>query len=157
MLSTRRHPPHLVWAGANNKGRMILFVSVVFFVVLVVVSAVRAETNTYPPRSVPSWLDTGSNAWMLTAATLVGLMSLPGLALFYGGLAKKRFVVNTLFMIFYAYASVLLVWLLFGYNFGFGPAGLKIGDYGILGLPTPALDGGFMALQIAVGPAQVPY
>jgi len=157
MLSTRRHPPHLVWAGANNKGRMTLFVSVVFFVVLVVVSAVRAETNTYPPRSVPSWLDTGSNAWMLTAATLVGLMSLPGLALFYGGLAKKRFVVNTLFMIFYAYASVLLVWLLFGYNFGFGPAGLKIGDYGILGLPTPALDGGFMASQIAVGPTGVNY
>src|SRR5712692_2192420 len=112
--------------------------------------------NTYPAPSVPPWLDTGSNAWMLTAATLVGLMSLPGLALFYGGLAKKRFVLNTFFMIFYAYASVLLVWLLFGYNFGFGPAGVKIGNYGILGVPTPTLDGGFMASPAAIGPGGTP-
>ncbi len=84
-------------------------------------------------------------------------MSLPGLAIFYGGLAKKRFVLNTLFMTFYAYASVLLVWLLFGYNFGFGPAGLKIGNYGILGIPTPALDASFMGSQAAIGPAQLLY
>jgi Amt family ammonium transporter len=116
-----------------------------------------SNLNTYPAPAVPSWLDTGSNAWMLTAATLVGLMSLPGLALFYGGLAKKRFIVNTLFMIFYAYASVLIVWLLFGYNLGFGPAGVKIGDYGILGMPTPTLDAGFMASQTAIGPSQVKF
>ena len=113
--------------------------------------------NTYPPPSVPPWLDTGSNAWMLTAATLVGLMSLPGLAIFYGGLAKKRFVLNTVFMIFYAYAAVLVVWLLFGYNLGFGPAGLKIGNYGILGVPTPALDPAAMASQATVGPGGVTY
>ena len=111
-----------------------------------------SNLNTYPAPAVPSWLDTGSNAWMLTAATLVGLMSLPGLALFYGGLAKKRFIVNTLFMIFYAYASVLIVWLLFGYNLGFGPAGVKIGNYGILGQPTPTLDAGFMSSQATIGP-----
>src|SRR6266849_8188737 len=112
--------------------------------------------NTYPPPSVPPWLDTGSNAWMLTAATLVGLMSLPGLAIFYGGLAKKRFILNTLFMIFYAYASVLIVWLLFGYNLGFGPAGVKIGNYGILGMPTPTLDAGFMSSQATIGPTGFP-
>jgi len=92
---------------------------------------------------------------MLTAATLVGLMSLPGLAIFYGGLAKKRFVLNTVFMIFYAYAAVLVVWLLFGYNLGFGPAGLKIGNYGILGVPTPALNPAAMASQATVGPGGV--
>ena len=112
-----------------------------------------SNLNTYPAPAVPSWLDTGSNAWMLTAATLVGLMSLPGLAIFYGGLAKKRFILNTLFMIFYAYAAVLIVWLLFGYNLGFGPAGLKIGNYGILGMPTPTLDAGFMASQATIGPS----
>src|SRR5713101_7236792 len=112
--------------------------------------------NSYPPPSVPPWLDTGSNAWMLTAATLVGLMSLPGLAIFYGGLAKKRFVLNTVFMIFYAYAAVLVVWLLFGYNLGFGPAGVKIGNYGILGMPTPTLDAGFMSSQATIGPAGFP-
>lgn len=140
-----------------SKKRMVLLVFIALFVAVDLVLVARAAVNTYPGPAVPSWLDTGSNAWMLTAATLVGLMSLPGLALFYGGLAKKRFVVNTLFMIFYAYASVLLVWLLFGYNFGFGPAGLKIGDLGILGRPTPALDGGFLASQIAVGPMGTNY
>ncbi|OLE74598.1 ammonium transporter [archaeon 13_1_20CM_2_54_9] len=139
-------------------------VSVAFLVVVWSILAVRAATyqppsnlDKYPASSIPPWLDTGSNAWMLTAATLVGLMSLPGLAIFYGGLAKKRFILNTLFMIFYAYASVLLVWLLFGYNFGFGKPGVKIGDYGILGIPTPALDASFLGSQAAIGPAQVSY
>src|SRR2546428_4399868 len=113
--------------------------------------------NTYPAPAVQSWRATGSKAWMLAAATLVGLMSLRGLAIFYGGLAKKRFILNTLFMIFYAYAAVLVVWLLFGYNLGFGPAGLKIGNYGILGVPTPALDPTEMASQTTVGPGGVTY
>src|SRR3989475_1051557 len=116
-----------------------------------------SNLNTYPAPAVPAWLDPGSNAWMLTAAPLVGIMSLPGLAIFYGGLAKKRFILNTLFMIFYAYAAVLVVWLLFGYNLGFGPAGLKIGNYGILGVPTPALDPTAMASQTTVGPGGVTY
>lgn len=84
-------------------------------------------------------------------------MSLPGLAIFYAGLAKKRFVVNTLLMIFYAYAVVLVIWLLGGYNFGFGPAGLSIGKYGILGVPTPATAGVFEGSQAVVGPLNAAY
>src|SRR3989442_13718215 len=96
-----------------------------------------------PPVSVPQWFDSARNAWMLTAATVVGLMSLAGLALYYAGQAKKRFSLNTLFMVFYAYAAVLVVWLVGGYNLGFGPAGWKIGSYGILGIPFPTLSAGF--------------
>jgi ammonium transporter, Amt family len=92
---------------------------------------------------------------MLTAATLVGLMSLPGLALYYAGQAKKRFSVNTLFMVFYAYAAVLVIWLIAGYNFGFGPAGWKIGSLGILGTPFPSLSAAFEGAQALIGPAQV--
>ena len=114
-----------------------------------------ANLNSFPAPAVPSWLDTGSNAWMLTAATLVGLQSLPGLAIFYGGLAKKKYVVNTLLMVFYAFASVLIVWLFLGYNFGFGPAGLKIDGYGILGTPFSAMGGLFEGSQAVVGPAAV--
>jgi Amt family ammonium transporter len=114
-----------------------------------------ANLNSFPAAAVPPWLDTGSNAWMLTAATLVGLQSLPGLAVFYGGLAKKRFVVNTLLMIFYAFAAVMVVWLVAGYNLGFGPAGLSIGKFGILGTLNPALLGGFEGSQAVVGPGAV--
>ena len=164
MPSSGKVASRLGWTPLSSKRRLVLLVSVAFFLVVWSILAVHAATyqpppnlKTYPAPSVPPWLDTGSNAWMLTAATLVGLMSLPGLALFYGGLAKKRFVLNTFFMIFYAYASVLLVWLLFGYNFGFGPAGLKIGNYGILGIPTPALDAASLGSQAAIGPTQTLY
>ena len=42
----------------------------------------------------PSWLNAGDNAWQMTAATFVGLMSLPGLAVLYGGVMQKRWSVN---------------------------------------------------------------
>lgn len=162
MVSRGKVPPR-TWTLPFNKNRTVLLVLLSFLAGVGLVLTARAtyqpppNLNTYPTSSVPQWLDTGSNAWMLTAATLVGVMSLPGLAIFYGGLAKKRFVLNTLFMIFYAYASVLIVWLLFGYNFGFGPAGLKIGTYGILGMPTPTLDGTYMGSQALIGPSRFPY
>jgi Amt family ammonium transporter len=47
-------------------------------------------------------LDTGDTAWMLTATALVMLMSLPGLAIFYGGLAKAKDTLNTIAMVFTA-------------------------------------------------------
>jgi len=156
MASTRGGQQNLPrWLKFQFAGICVVLTAVIATIVLA--QPVWANLNTYPTPSVPPWLDTGSNAWMLTAATLVGLMSLPGLAIFYGGLAKKRFVLNTVFMIFYAYAAVLVVWLLFGYNLGFGPAGLKIGNYGILGVPTPALDPAAMASQATVGPGGVTY
>lgn len=107
----------------------------------------------YPPASVPSWLDTGSNSWMLTAATLVGLQSLPGLVIFYGGLSKKRFQVNTMMMVFYAFAAVLVTFMLAGYQFGFGTGiGLSIDGYAIFGIPSLALSGAFSASQAVIGP-----
>jgi Amt family ammonium transporter len=69
----------------------------------------------------PKWLDTGDNAWQLAAATFVGLQSIPGLAVLYGGIVKKKWAINSAFMCFYAFASVLIVWILFDYNLAFGP------------------------------------
>ena len=125
-------------------------------------SAVRAQTNStssYPSPAVPPWLNTGSNAWMLTAATLVGLMSIPGLAIYYSGLTRKKFALNTLMMTFYGFAAVMVVWVLAGYDLGFGAASISIGykgvSYGIigtLGSVAPGLTEGSRAL---VGPLQV--
>jgi ammonium transporter, Amt family len=70
--------------------------------------------------SDPSWLNTGDNSWQLTAATFVGLMSVPGLALLFGGLVPKKWVVNTMFMAFSGFAAVLVVWVLWAYKMGFG-------------------------------------
>ena len=65
-------------------------------------------------------LDTGNNAWQLTAATLVGLMSVPGLVVLYGGVMQKRWSVNSMMMAFVAFAIVLILWVLFAFKMGFG-------------------------------------
>ena len=88
-------------------------------------TAVHLAANTctataLPAACQPSWLDTGSNSWQLTAATFVGLMSVPGLAVLYGGLVPKKWVVNTMFMAFSGFSAVLIVWVLWAYKMGFG-------------------------------------
>ena len=49
-------------------------------------------------------------------------MSLPALAVLYGGLVQRKWVVNTMLMCFSGFSAVLVVWVLWGYNLGFGPA-----------------------------------
>jgi Amt family ammonium transporter len=68
------------------------------------------------------WLDPGDNTWQLVAATLVGLMSIPGLAVLYAGLVQKKWAVNTMLMAFAGFSVVLIVWVLWGFNMGFGHA-----------------------------------
>lgn len=75
-------------------------------------------------------LDTGDTAWMLIATALVMLMSLPGLAIFYGGLAKAKDALNTIAMVFTAYAIASVVWVIYGYTLAFGT---DIG--GVIGSP----------------------
>ena len=57
------------------------------------------------------WLSEGANSWQLTAATLVGLMSIPGLVVLYGGVMQKRWSVNSMMMAFVAFAIVLILWV----------------------------------------------
>src|SRR6201985_3881085 len=68
----------------------------------------------------PKWLDSGNNACQLAAATCVVLQSIPGLAVLYAGYVKQKWAINSAFMCFYAFASVLVVWVLFDYNMAFG-------------------------------------
>src|SRR5260370_16785956 len=84
----------------------------------------------------PNWLNSGDTAWQLTAATLVGLQSVPGLAILYAGLMKRKWALNSALMVLYAFAMSLLVWTLWGYNMSFGnSAGLFGQD--IIGKPWP--------------------
>jgi Amt family ammonium transporter len=94
------------------------------------------------PIPDPTYLSAGDNAWQLTAATLVGLMSVPGLAVLYGGLAKRKFAVNSAMMVLYAFAAVLIVWVLWGYQMSFGnPLNLGSGLFsGLVGAPRPVLS-----------------
>ncbi len=51
----------------------------------------------------PEWLNSGNNAWQLAAATFVGLQSIPGLTILYGGIVKKKWAINSAFMSMYAF------------------------------------------------------
>jgi ammonium transporter, Amt family len=68
----------------------------------------------------PSWLNPADNTWQITAATLVGLMSIPGLAVLYASLVQKKWAVNVLAMMFAGFSLVLVAWVLWEYKMGFG-------------------------------------
>lgn len=86
--------------------------------------------------TAPEWLDTGDNAWQLTAATLVGLQSIPGLMILYAGIVKTKWAINSAFMAFYAFAMVLVVWVVYGYEMSFGGEMIP----GLVGIPKPVLS-----------------
>ncbi len=65
-------------------------------------------------------LDTGNTAWMLTASALVVFMTVPGLALFYGGLDRTKSTLNTIAMSLVAFCIVTLTWLIVGYSIAYG-------------------------------------
>jgi len=79
------------------------------------------------------WLSEGANSWQMTAATLVGLMSIPGLVVLYGGVMQKRWSVNSMMMAFVAFAIVLVLWVLVGFKMGFGEPVHAISDSGFFG------------------------
>ncbi len=74
-------------------------------------------------------LNSGDTSWMLTSTALVLLMTIPGLALFYGGLVGKKNVVSTISQSFMITCVVTLMWFICGYSLTFGEGNLFIGDF----------------------------
>jgi Amt family ammonium transporter len=79
-------------------------------------------------------LNTGDTAWILISTALVMIMTLPGLALFYGGMSKKKNVLNTIFLSLIGFSIACVIWVCYGYQFAFGNT---IG--GFIGIPTNLL------------------
>jgi len=82
-------------------------------------------------------LNSGDTAWMLVSTALVMLMTVPGVALFYGGLTKKENVLNTMFLSLIAFAVTSIIWVLYGYQFAFGADIM-----GLIGSPVNLLMNG---------------
>ena len=77
-----------------------------------------------------SQTDSGDTAWMLTSTALVLFMTLPGLALFYGGLVRTKNVLSVLMQCFAICCVVTLLWVIFGYSLAFGPSATEAGVVG---------------------------
>ncbi len=79
-------------------------------------------------------LSAGDTAWMLTSSALVLMMTLPGLALFYGGLVRSKNVLSIFMQCMIAAGMAGLVWVVLGYSLAFGEGGALIGDLSKVGL-----------------------
>src|ERR1039457_1236748 len=84
----------------------------------------RLDQETADARSA------GDNAWMLVCTALVLMMTGPGLALFYGGLVRKKNVLATMMQSFILMALITLLWALFGYSLAFHEGSRFIGNFG---------------------------
>jgi len=80
-----------------------------------------------PALALAQTVDSGATAWLLTATSLVLMMTLPGLALFYGGLVRSRNVLSVLMQCFALCCIVSLIWVVFGYSAAFAEGNGFIG------------------------------
>jgi len=85
-------------------------------------------------------LDTGDTAWMLTSTALVLMMTIPGLALFYGGMVRKKNVLATVMQSFAVTCLVTILWMVVTYSLAFTPGSAVIGGYSRVFLAGLALD-----------------
>src|SRR6516162_2317205 len=94
-------------------------------------------------KAVKSAQSAGDNAWMLTSAALVLMMTGPGLALFYSGLVRRKNVLGTMMHSFVMMGTVTAIWAVAGYSLAFGEGWPWLGDLryaflnGVGGAPNP--------------------
>src|SRR5215475_10236887 len=81
--------------------------------ILLIPSLAAADT------AAPSEIDTGDTAWLLVSSAFVLFMT-PGLALFYGGMVRRKNVLSTFMFVHFALALITLQWVLIGYSLAFG-------------------------------------
>ena len=77
-----------------------------------------------------SALSAGDTAWMMTSTLLVLMMVVPGLALFYGGLARTKNMLSVLMQVFVTFSLITVLWFLYGYSLAFSGEGAIVGDFG---------------------------
>ncbi len=92
-------------------------------------------------QEAPGKIDSGDTAWILVCSALVLLMTIPGLALFYGGLVRRKNVLGTIMHSFIIAALISVQWVLWGYSLAFGPdVGGLVGNLDWAGLAGVGLD-----------------
>jgi len=99
--------------------------------VLKIIAALAGLFVTMP--SFAAGLDGGDTAWILTSTALVLFMTIPGLALFYGGLVRSRNVLSVLMQCFTITCIVSILWMVVGYSLAFGDGGSANAFIGGLG------------------------
>ena len=89
---------------------------------ILTLTGLLVSTSTVFAADTPK-LDTGDTAWMLTSTVLVLMMTIPGLALFYGGMVRKKNVLSTVMQSFAVTCLMTVLWMVIGYSLAFTDGG----------------------------------
>lgn len=108
-------------------GTLILFLLISGVSSLILPQDVFADQHETAEVEAESSLDSGDTAWMLTSTALVLFMTIPGLALFYGGLVRVQNVLSVLMQCFALTGIITILWIVIGYSLAFNTAGMEAG------------------------------
>ncbi|MFZ4757841.1 MAG: ammonium transporter [Burkholderiaceae bacterium] len=92
-------------------------------------AAPAEEKKAEAPAAAPPVPNKGDTAWMIVATALVILMTVPGLALFYGGLVRTKNMLSVLMQVLMVFSLVTVLWMVYGYTLTFGGAGSFFGSF----------------------------
>ena len=99
----------------------------------------------------------GDNAWVLVSAALVILMSIPGLALFYGGLVRSKNMLSVLMQVFVVFSLISVLWVVYGYSLSFTEGGNFLGTLDKLFLKGVTPDSVAATFSKGVGISELAY
>ena len=111
--------------------KKIIFVLGLLFAVSVMSPTMMAQTASAVVEEAT--LDTGNTAWMIVATVLVLLMTIPGLALFYGGLVRAKNVLSIIMQCMVCVCAITIIWVAFGYSWVFGTGFEGTGAFEFIG------------------------
>ena len=111
------------------------------FVATAVTTASLAIALTTPALADTPKIDTADTAWMITATALVLMMTIPGLALFYAGMVRKKNVLATMAQSLVAVALISILWVIYGYSLVFAGDGAWLGSLDRILLSSMTMDG----------------
>ncbi len=115
-----------------------------FMATLVAGTTLLASTSTALAQAATPKLDSGDTAWMLISTALVLMMTIPGLALFYGGMVRKKNVLSVLMQCFAITCLMSILWMIIGYSLAFDAGNGYVGGFGkmfLRGMTVGALNG----------------
>jgi ammonium transporter, Amt family len=108
---------------------VLLFALLLALPALAQTAAAPAAAAAAAAPAAPPKIDTGDTAWMLTSTALVLMMTIPGLALFYAGMVRKKNVLATMMQSFAICCIVTMVWVVAGYSIAFTNGNAYMGDF----------------------------
>ena len=111
---------------------------------LVAGTTLLASTSTALAQAATPKLESGDTAWMLISTALVLMMTIPGLALFYGGMVRKKNVLSVLMQCFAITCLMSILWMVIGYSLAFDAGNGYVGGFGkmfLRGMTVGALNG----------------